>query len=228
MLRKWKLSILLITVLITALLTACTANDNSAMEDEHTNDMNMANVSDHANQENLNNPNIIPSETSDKTRTTNKKGTTYSGMGQNLYSSIGSSGIHEGGVSSFFESILKSEGITGIKVFVVDDSVILARNNEQTTSHQYDDMQKDLLSGTEGLSSKGETEEVENNNEKNPNDNLQQAKNKMNEMFNGDVKILTVTQPGAVELIEGIKENIMDSAYSEASNQLLELFNMAS
>ncbi|CDQ39650.1 MULTISPECIES: hypothetical protein [Virgibacillus] len=224
--RKCNRMMLFLFLITAALLTACTDNNDGAIGDtDNTNDMNMANVSDHANNDNVNDPNIIPSETSDKTRTTNKKGTTYSGMGQNLYSSIGSSGIHEGGVSSFFESILESEGITGVKVFVVDDSVVLARDEEATTSHQYDNMQKDVLSGTDGLSSKGETKDVENNTSGNSGDNLEQAKQKMNTLFNGDVKILTATEPGAVDLIESIKSNIMDGAYQKASDQLLELLN---
>lgn len=70
-------------------------------------------------------------------------------MGHDIYSSIGSSGIHEGGISSYFGSLLESEGITGVEVFVVDDSVILARNKKQTTSHQYDNLQNQVLSGTD-------------------------------------------------------------------------------
>ncbi|WP_042221193.1 hypothetical protein [Oceanobacillus manasiensis] len=210
----------LLLLMITWVLTACTEENNA---EESTEQPNMEEVS-HS-HENLNNPDIIPGVSRDKKETTNNNGTTYSGMGQNLYSTIGTSGVHEGGVSSFFESILEGEGVTGVKVFVVDDSVILARNNAENTSHEYDTMQRDLLSNTEGMSGKGEPDGVDGEDQNY--DNLNQAKKKMDEMFNGDVKILTVTNPEAANLIEGIKKHILDSSYEEASRELLELLNMS-
>ncbi|WP_188456778.1 hypothetical protein [Virgibacillus oceani] len=226
--KLWKRAVIVLMIGITMVLSACNDQDEDAVDTNDSNGTNTTNMANHTNgnHENLNNPDIIPSENSDKTRTTNENGATSSGMGQNIYSSIGSSGIHEGGVSSYFESILEGVGITGVKVFVVDDSVVLARNKQQTTSHEYDDMQRDLLSGTEGMSGKGEMKGIKDNGPKTF-DNLDQAKSKMNEMFNGNVKILTVTNPKAVDLIEGIKENIMDSSYEAASEELVELLNMA-
>ncbi|MFD2629787.1 hypothetical protein [Oceanobacillus kapialis] len=213
-----KLSLLI--MLSIGFLAACNQENNA---EESTEEPNMEQVS-HS-HENMNNPDIIPGVSRDKKETTNQNGSTYSGMGQSLYSTIGSSGVHEGGVSSFFESILEGEGITGVKVFVVDDSVVLARNKAETTSHEYDSMQQSLLSDTEGMSGKGEPDGVEP--EDKTYDNLDQAREKVDEMFNGDVKVLTVTDPKSEELIEGIKGNIMESSYEEASRQLLELLNMA-
>ncbi|WP_099157827.1 hypothetical protein [Virgibacillus ndiopensis] len=226
--KLWKRTIIIFLLGIATTLSACAEQDESAVDADESNGTNTTNISNHANgnHKDLDNPDIIPSETSEKTRTTNENGTTYSGMGQNIYSSIGSSGIHEGGISSYFESILEGEGITGVKVFVVDDSVVLARNQKQTTSHEYEDMQRNLLSGTEGMSGKGEPQGVDDSKGES-HDNLDQAKAKINEMFNGNVKILTVTDPKAVELIEGIKENIMDSSYEEASEELLMLLRLA-
>ncbi|WP_077325459.1 hypothetical protein [Virgibacillus siamensis] len=182
-------------------------------------------TADTANHNDLNDPSVIPGESSDKKGTTNKEGTSYSGMGKDLYSSIGSSGIHAGGVSSYFESMLKGVGITGVKVFVIDDSVVLARKKQTTTSHKYDDMQQKLLSGTQGMSGKGEPQGV-NDTDKNQHDNMVQAKQEINDMFNGNVKILTATDPEALDLIKSIKENIKSETYEQASDDLLNLLNM--
>ncbi|MBT2217932.1 hypothetical protein KK120_19190 [Virgibacillus dakarensis] len=214
---------------IAIIVSACNNQDQGAANANRLDEENTTNVSDHShnnNQEGLNNPDVIPSEIGDKTSTTNKDGTTYSGMGNSIYGSIGSSGIHEGGVSSYFESILEGQGITGVKVFVIDDSVVLARNKEETTSHRYDNIQNDLLSGNEGMSGKGEPEGVKDGKEESL-DNLEQAKKEVNDMFNGNVKILTVTNPGAVDLIESIKDNIMASSYQDASKEVLQLLQMA-
>ncbi|HLS10182.1 hypothetical protein [Lentibacillus sp.] len=206
------------------IVSACT---NSGDEVADNNDK--TNVTDMAEQDakHNNDPSVIPSETGDKKQTTSKDGNVNEGIGQNIYSTIGSSGVHEGGISSFFESILEGKGITGVKVFVVDDSVILARNEEQTTSHEYDNRQRDLLSGTSGLSGKSNAQAEGNDNRNVSQDNLDQAKQEINRMFNENVKILTVTNPEAVDTIETIKDNIMNSSYQEASDNLLKLFEMA-
>lgn len=206
---------------IAIMLTACNVdNQEEAIDDT----ANINNVANHPTD--LNDPSVIPSETGDKKETTNQHGSTYNGMGNDIYGSIGSSGIHEGGISSYFGSILEGEGITGVDVFVVDDSVILARNKEQTTSHKYDNLQNDVLRGTEGMSGKGEPKGVKDSQEES-NDNLDQAKAEINDMFNGNVKILTVTNPKALDLIESIKENIKSESFEAASNDILELFKMS-
>lgn len=203
------------------LLSACNAEDDQDEAMDGTSNIN--NVSHHPTD--VDDPSIIPSETGEKKETTNKHGTTNNGMGTDIYSSIGSSGIHEGGLSSYFGSILDGEGITGVEVFVIDDSVILARNEKQTTSHQYDQMQNDVLSGTDGMSGKGEPKGV-NDSQKASHDNLDQAKAQINKMFSGNVKILTVTDPKALDLIASIKENIKSSSYQAASDNILSLFKM--
>lgn len=111
-------------------------------------------------------------------------------------------------------------------MFVVDDSVVLAREKQQTTSHKYDEMQSNVLSQSDGMSGKGEPEGVEGS-QNESHDNLNQAKEMVTEMFNGNVKILTVTDPKAVDLINSIKENIMSSSYQEASSDLLTLLKMS-
>lgn len=217
--NTWKKITLVFGVAI--MLSACNTNQEGAVGDDGTN---IDNVSHHPTD--VDDPSVIPSETGDKTETTNKHDSTYNGMGNDIYGSIGSSGIYEGGLSSYFGSVLEGEGITGVEVFVVDDSVILARSKEQTTSHEYDDLQNDVLSGTEGMSGKGEPQGVEDSPKKVSHDNLAQAKAQIKKMFNGNVKILTVTDPAALDLIKSIKENIKSESYQTASNEILTLFQM--
>lgn len=230
MIKIRKITIIMLIIGVITALSACTNDEPRAAENE-PNGAKTQNVVDNppADGRSLDNPLIIPSESGDKTETTNEYGTQYKGMGNNIYSTIGTSGIHEGGVSSYFESILKGEGITGVKVFVVDDSMILARNNPETTSHEYDDMQRDLLSGTEGMEGKGEPKGVEGSQNKNDDthDNLKQARDKINDMFDGNVKILTVTNPDATALIDRIKEDIMNNSYQTASEDLHQLLEMS-
>lgn len=227
--KPWKLAVALILGVV-LVLSACTNKSPSANESQQPNAEQTKSVYDNPPEDDkdLADPLLIPSETGDKRETTNEYGTKYKGMGNNIYSTIGTSGIHEGGVSSYFESVLKGEGISGVKVFVVDDSIVLARNKAETTSHEYDNMQKKVLSGTQGQTGKEEPQpqEMEHNNN-DAHDNLNQAQDMMDDMFNGNVKILTVTDPDAVDLINRIKKNIKSSAYQEASDDILKLLNMA-
>ncbi|GAA0614089.1 hypothetical protein GCM10009001_34210 [Virgibacillus siamensis] len=220
--RMKKLFFVGLSVTVITLLSACMEEQGAIDTKAEKSDPEVTDTAEHYN---LNNPSVIPSETSDKKNTTNKQGTTYSGMGKDLYSSIGSSGIHAGGISSYFESILEGVGITGVKVFVVDDSVILARKKKTNTSHKYDNMQQKLLNGSEGMSGKGEPQGINNSNS-NELDNMVQAKKEINDMFNGNVKILTATDPQALEIIKSIEKNIKSTSYEAASNDLLQLLKM--
>lgn len=149
------------------------------------------------------NPKVIPSIDQHKKHTTDTSG----GLGTNVYSTIGSSGLHDGGISSHLESRLSAAGIPGIKVFVLDDTVILARAKAEVTSTSYDSMQGKVLSNQSGISGKGVSETgVKANTD--TDDNLDKAKDLMNKAFNGQVQILTITSPNAMTLIDGIKANL--------------------
>ncbi|GGH77875.1 hypothetical protein JOD43_001419 [Pullulanibacillus pueri] len=208
------------------LLSACSAqNPNGASANDSTPDTHLTNVADQGTKDkDLSDSSIIPSETSDKTRTTNKDGSSYKGLGQDIYGSIGSSGIHEGGISSYFESILEGQGITGVKVFVVDDAVVLARAKSENTSSQYSNAQRHLLSNTSGMSGKGEVQGTEG--KEVSTDNLDQASKSIRKMFNGNVKILTATDPKVPDLVEKVKADLESSSYEAASRDLLTLLNM--
>lgn len=223
--KTWNKLMVMLIFAAAIVLSACNDQNPEATGTNNSDQVNIDNVANEDTKKDLDDPSVIPSETGDKKQTTNEQGTTYSGMGQNIYSSIGSSGIHTGGISSYFESILKGVGITGVKVFVVDDSVILARKKEATTSHEYSNMQRNLLSGTEGESGKGEPEGI-NGSTNESQDNMKQAKEEINDMFNGNVKILTATDPQALDVIKSIEKNIKSSAYQKASDNLLKLLKM--
>lgn len=228
-----KLALMTLILGFILMISACTNNEPRASEATQSGDVEQTkSVYDNPQEDdkNLADPLLIPSESGDKKETTNEYGGKYKGMGNNIYSTIGSSGIHEGGVSSYFESVLKGEGITGVKVFAVDDSIVLARNKPETTSHEYDDVQRKVLSGTQGQTGKEEPQPQEQKMEHGNNDkldNLNQAQEMMDDMFNGNVKILTVTDPKAIDLITNIKKSIESSDYQKASNEMVQLLNMA-
>lgn len=176
---------------------------------------------------------IIPSETGVKKQTTDEHGGTSHGTGTNVYSLIGSSGLHDGGISSHLESRLGGEGISGVKVFVLDDTVILARATPTVTSTRYDSMQEHTLNGVDGVSrndinikTKGNTPPT--TTDADMDDNLEHAKSYMNQVFNGQVQTLTVTNPKAVELIDKIKNNLKAESvpYETVSKDIITLVKM--
>jgi hypothetical protein len=160
-------------------------------------------------------------------RTSNTEQTT-NGIGSNVYSLIGSSGLHDGGISAHLESRLSGEGIPGVKVFVIDDTIILARAQQEVTSTRYDEIQNKVLKNTAGLSGKGSLDGVDPE-KLNNDDNLERAKEVMNKAFNGNVQILTITNPEALPLIEGIKTNIKSATptYNKLSSDIITLVKMA-
>jgi hypothetical protein len=178
-----------------------------------------------------NNPsvNVIPSIDRAKKKTTNHNNQTTSGLGTNVYSLIGSSSLHDGGISSHLESRLSGQGIPGIKVFVLDDTIILARAKPEVTSTKYDEMQNKVLKNTTGMSGKGNLDGVDQT-KANTDDNLEKAKEAMNKAFNGQVQILTVTNPKAMTLMDRIKTNIKSSkiSYGQLSSDINTLIQMTS
>ncbi|HZG13854.1 MAG TPA: hypothetical protein VE710_02430 [Candidatus Bathyarchaeia archaeon] len=179
---------------------------------------------------------IIPSAHGPKVQSTNQYGSTYSGMGANIYSTIGSSSIQTAGISSRLESALKNGGSDGISVLVLDDTVILGESDAPTRdgSH-YDAMQSKVLTGYSGTSAKGPMnptgftgtngttgstsrgwEQVKNN--QGTNDlhtknatglsNVQMAAQEVHRIFGGNVRVLTVKDPKAIEAINRVKTNL--------------------
>lgn len=200
--KKWQLA-LLFTVLLLA-LTAC-ANSSDGRVRTKSNSDGIIHPSG------LHNPDTIPNYHGPKTQTTNEHGKTTSGMGTTVYSLIGSSSLHEGGIATHMQSRLTSKGIDGVKVLVLGDTVVLARSEPQMSSHQYDEMQMKVLSQTEGLSGKGEPNEGVLGDTKATGDNLAHAKKQVQAMFGGNVHILAITDPQAPQLIERITSKLQAS-----------------
>jgi archaellum component FlaC len=229
--RKWKIWC---TPFIGAILvlTACTSQQgmnekevgtaNLDFHDKSVNKKGNGNV--HGDNDSVN---VIPSIDRAKKKTTNQHKQTTGGIGTNVYSLIGSSSLHDGGISSHLESRLAGEGIPGIKVFVLDDTVILARAQPETTSTRYDEMQRKVLSNTSGASGKGDLDGVDET-KVNTDDNLDKAKDLVGKAFNGQVQILTITDPKALPLIDGIKANIKSATptYSKLSSDINTLVKM--
>lgn len=229
--RKWKIWL---TPFFGALLVLTACSGQQSMKD---NEVDAANLDFH--EKSLNNKgnghvhgdnhsvNVIPSIDRAKKKTTNQNNQTTAGIGTNVYSLIGSSSLHDGGISSHLESRLAGEGIPGIKVFVLDDTIILARAQAETTSTRYDEMQSKVLSNTSGLSGKGDLDGVDQT-KANTDDNLDKAKDLMSKAFNGQVQILTITNPKALPLIDGIKANIKSAtpSYSKISSDINTLVKM--
>jgi len=237
--RKYWLKTVVFSAAI--ILSACSAQENAKEEngpltvnaEEGNHDHHQKNgttVYDKSvSKRNLDDGLIIPSENGEKRQTTDEHGGTTHGAGTNVYSLIGSSGLHEGGISAHLESRLGGEGITGVKVFVIDDTVILARATPGVTSNQYDSMQKEILTGPDGMTNKDQNSDTRNMGKtEETDDSLEKAKSYINKAFNGNVQTLTVTNPKAVELIEKIKKNLfVDKVpYETVSNDIVSLIKM--
>ncbi|MBO0958501.1 hypothetical protein J1P26_02065 [Neobacillus sp. MM2021_6] len=228
--KTWQFSC--IPILMSMLfLTACSGqqgeNNVGAAENLHEKALNTKG-NGHIHGTNTSSPDVIPSVDRTKKQTTNGNNQTTNGMGSNVYSLIGSSSLHDGGISSHLESRLSGEGIPGVKVFVLDDTIILARAQQEATSTRYDEMQNKVLKNTSGLSGKGNLDGVDAS-KLNTDDNLDRAKEVMGKAFNGQVQILTITNPKALPLIDGIKANIKSDApnYSTLSSDILTLIKMS-
>ncbi|MFM1654339.1 hypothetical protein ACI7RC_19925 [Brevibacillus sp. B_LB10_24] len=165
---------------------------------------------------------VIPSEFGVKTETTNRHGHNFSGMGTGVYGRIGSSGLHEGGVSSHIQSRLHSEGIDGIKVLVLDDTVILAQDQKQISAHRYDPMQHKLLNPTAGESGKGARSSTDpglgtkGTSKAVDHDNLSAAREHIHSLFGSDVRVMTVTDRSAIQAIDRIKAKLKSGSASHA------------
>ncbi|OBZ11210.1 hypothetical protein [Bacillus sp. FJAT-26390] len=180
----------------------------------------------------LHDPNIIPSEGGPKLHTTNEHGKTTYGMGTSVYSMIGSSGLHANGFSAHLESRLSGIGIPDVRVFVFDDTVVLAAEKHAASASQYDSVQRKLLDQTEGLSGKGYSPENGlggiSGTDKSSHDNLAMAASQIKTFMGGDVKVLTVTGAKAVKLIEQIRTDAMAKNISpdKVANGIRELLRL--
>lgn len=165
-------------------------------------------------------PNVIPSQNGMKTMTTNRQGSTTNGMGTTVYSMIGSSGLHSAGFSAHLESRLSGVGISDVRVFVFDDTVVLATAKKVSNASKYDKVQQKLLSSNEGFSSTGTTPGEGlggiTGTDTSNHDNLSLASKQIENFIGGKVKVLTVESAKAVQTIEQIRTDATADKLSPA------------
>jgi hypothetical protein len=177
-------------------------------------------------------PRAIPSVDRMKTRTTNQFGGTTYGLGSSVYSVIGSSGLHSQGLSSHLESRLSGAGMSNIRVFALDDMVILASKKRGTSAYKYDTMQQKLLSGTAGMTGHGPEAGPGVNDGTTPaggnatHDNMEQAKRWIKDNM-GNVKIYAVTSPEAVRTIDRIRSNAGSASPRQTAADIQKLLQIA-
>ncbi|MCZ8521634.1 MULTISPECIES: hypothetical protein [Paenibacillus] len=221
-------------------LTACqqNTNQNASQTANQTGKANQlqtqsaAGTSDHTQGTHLHDAGVIPSANSHKLRTTNELGGTSKGLGSSVYSMIGSSGLHSEGFSSHLESRLSGAGIEGVKVFVFDDTVVLATDHLQKSGAQIDSLQQKVLSPHGGQSGKGQepgTSVGTLGSNAGSDDNLGQAELRIRDFIGGNVKVIKATGAEAVQTIDRMKANASSSSLSpsELANDLRKLLDMA-
>lgn len=170
---------------------------------------------------------VIPSVDRDKKLTTNAHGTTYSGMGNDLYSSIGSSHLHSGGPSTKLEAQLNAAGVHGVQALIVNDVVFLAPSTAKSQSiNQMDPMQSHLLSNFAGSSNRGHE----------PSDNMpgkmggngtagtlgtsdrhatfKQARAQVERMYGTDAEVRIVTSKKGVDALEKVKKHMKENKHT--------------
>lgn len=164
---------------------------------------------------------VIPSVDRDKKMTTNQHGTTYSGMGTNLYSTIGSSGLHGGGPSANVEARLNAAGIHGVQALIINDAVVLAPSSANSRSvNQMDAMQSHLLSNFTGSSSRGPESHGKTTGTagtlgtSDRNYSMTQARTQIKRMYGADTQILTVTSPKGIAALERVKKQMRTGNHS--------------
>ncbi len=183
----------------------------------------------------LHSASVIPSYNSEKIRTTNQYGTTYSGMGTNVYSRIGSSGLHNAGISSNIESRLNSAGVHGISVLVLDDTVVLGEAGTHAHSAGYDPMQSKLLSpysGTSGTGPKNTSGKAGSTGTRGTSNQstLERARHEVESMVGGTGRVLTITNKHAVKAMQRVKSALSakSSAYKTLSSDISTIMKHAS
>ncbi|WP_282937857.1 hypothetical protein [Paenibacillus sp. RC67] len=151
---------------------------------------------------------VIPSYNGPKINTTNRDGSTYSGMGTTIYSRIGSSSLSAGGVSSNLESLLSSEGYPDVKVLVLGDTVVVGGADHPMGASSIDPLQSKLLSPNAGSSGKSNVQSSGSTmvRAKSANgDPMDQERVKVQELVGSQSRIVTVTHREALDAMDRVK-----------------------
>ncbi|QDS37249.1 hypothetical protein [Brevibacillus brevis] len=173
---------------------------------------------------------VIPSVDRDKKFTTNAHGHTYSGMGNGLYSSMGSSHLHTGGPSTKLEAQLKAAGVHGVQALIVNDAIYLAPSTANAQSiNQMDPMQSHLISNYSGSSSRGHdaahtksgsgtsgtlgTSDHQNT--------FAQARTQIERIYGTDTPVKVVSSKKGIKALETVKKHIRDQKDKQAMAEQL-------
>lgn len=157
----------------------------------------------HESHSHINSISVIPSYNGPKHETTNRNGSTYSGMGMSVYSRIGSSGLSADGESGQLEAVLNVQGIHGVKVLMLGDKIVIGA--EKGGASGIDPLQSKLLSpysGKAGVSNKNTSGSTSVHTEKEEDHYLSQAKQRVQKLLGEQVQVLTVTHPDALAAME--------------------------
>jgi hypothetical protein len=155
---------------------------------------------------------VIPHFNGDKVRTTNKNGTTYSGMGSGIYGRIGTSSLHDTPESITLENRLESAGITGISVLALGDSVYIGDPDHHIRSKNSKPQPHNVLSPNEGASGKGYMSPKATGYSIGQRDitetNQDLIRHEVEGVYGKKVKIYTVHDPKAIKTIKKVKTDV--------------------
>ncbi|SFL98872.1 hypothetical protein SAMN03159341_11398 [Paenibacillus sp. 1_12] len=200
-----------VPILIAAvILSACTSAQQG--QQAKSTEINSTPAPLHAHNEKANtDSNIIPSYDGPKVKTTNQHGSTFSGMGTSVYSRIGSSSLLANGVSSQIETMLNDAGISGIKVLVLGDLVVLGEAEPHTDGASYEPLQSKLLSSHTGSSGKGlqssrGTGPIQIQGTKD--NGLGRAQSEIQSIFGGNIRVLTVNNTDDLSTMDRVKATL--------------------
>ncbi|GAB1530703.1 MULTISPECIES: hypothetical protein [Brevibacillus] len=173
---------------------------------------------------------VIPSVDRDKKFTTNAHGHTYSGMGNALYSSMGSSHLHTGGPSTKLEAQLKAAGVHGVQALIVNDAVYLAPSTANTQSiNQMDPMQSHLISNYSGSSSRGHDAARTKSGSGTPGtlgtsdhqSTFAQARAQIERIYGTDTPVKVVSSKKGIKALETVKKQMKDQKNQQAMAEQL-------
>ncbi|WP_239615565.1 hypothetical protein [Cohnella mopanensis] len=169
---------------------------------------------------NLHKSSVIPSYNGPKYNTTNRKGTTYSGMGTSIHSRLGSSGLNAGGYSDRLEAMLYNEGIQGVRILKIGNKIVIGKRKDRATGIH--PLQSKLLSpnaGSSGTSNKHTSGSTAVRSHRQKDDTLEKAKHRIQQMVGSKVRVLTVTHPDALAAMERAKAKSEKNASAKAHSR---------
>ncbi|QRG67467.1 hypothetical protein [Brevibacillus choshinensis] len=175
---------------------------------------------------------VIPSVDRDKKFTTNAQGSTYSGMGTNVYSSIGSSHLHSGGPSTKLEAQLNAAGVHGVQALVLKDAIVICPATAGSHSiNQMDPMQSHLLSNFTGSSARGNEHTTPGSagtlGTSDLNATLKNARTHIHRLYGKEKRVLTVTSKAGIAAFDQAKKQLHETGQDPHASTISKLMREA-